>query len=411
MPIDLPDVSDDVDRLKAPDPKVWVALLVAVMAASIAWTLLTWPEGKPTGTPWFWMRLLGYPALVWAAIFGFRVHFYEDEKHRLVAIAEVDKADREEAIAFGAEPLAVLGNAYLCAMGTDGVATSIAAKQTALAARTAGAGHAAVRHTRLDLDEGEEGVARYRRVFRALLAAIDGPLHEMPRGVPLEVYLQLPDPVDVTLARHFWEQAWAALGLPPRGASLVMSRLNMMSLDSWLDVPGGADLEKFVLVVAVALSETPAENSAEAGVALLLGWAPMAARHGLTPIARMHRPVAVKSGGVTEAIKHAGMFGRCGPDQLHHLWQSGLNSVEKVSLLTGAAQVGLGAAQTDGFAGVHDIDAALGSADFASPWLAVSLAVEQARQTTAPQLIVCREDVMELAVVQPMGRQPDTERS
>jgi len=117
MPIDLPDVSDDVDRLKAPDPKVWVALLVAVMAASIAWTLLTWPEGKPTGTPWFWMRLLGYPALVWAAIFGFRVHFYEDEKHRLVAIAEVDKADREEAIAFGAEPLAVLGNAYLCAMG------------------------------------------------------------------------------------------------------------------------------------------------------------------------------------------------------------------------------------------------------------------------------------------------------
>ncbi len=91
-----------------------------------------------------------------------------------------------------------------------------------------------------------------------------------------------------------------------------------MALDAWLDETGGPALERFRLFVAVQLHETPPQNSAEAAVALLLGWAPLAERLELPAIATLHRPVAAAH-GLADTIRTAALFGQITPDALTHL--------------------------------------------------------------------------------------------
>lgn len=409
MPIELPAPLSDENRPTPPNLKVWLTLVVVFLAVGIAWTLLTWPKGKPADTLWFWMRLIGYPILAWAALFGFRLHFFEEESNHLIASEEVRQADRAEAIAFGSEPLAVLGVAYLCAMASKGVAVRIAQKESALAARAPKPRMPAIRHTQLAIAKGSASTKRFQEVFQALLKEIDAPLRALPPRAPFEVQLQLPRDTDPEQFLAAWNASWNHCGLRSIEATLVPNDEGLMVLDTWLDVYSGPALEKFTLFVAVQLHDMPSENSAEAAVALLLGWAPLAERKDLVPVSMMHRPVASATDGLTDAMTTAALCGRAKPEELLHLWQSGLSNADKAAILKNASDVGLGAAQADGLPGVHDIDVALGNPGVAGPWLAAALAVEHAQQSHAPQLMVCREDALRLAVVRPVERQSESE--
>ncbi|WP_354685088.1 hypothetical protein [Cupriavidus necator] len=392
-----------------PNPIVWLTLLVVILAVGVAWTLLTWPRGNPADSLWFWMRLLGYPFLAWAALFGLRLHFHEEEANYLAAKDEVRQADREEAIVFGTEPLAVLGATYLCAMASKGVAGRISQKESVLVARTPKRRMPAIRHTRLASPEDGEGTDRFRQVFQTLLKEIEGRLRAVPSRAPFEVQLQLPHDANLEQLLTAWNTAWDGCGLRSVEAMPVPVREGLMTLDTWLDVYGGPALEKFTLFVAVQLHDTPSENSAEAAVALLLCWAPLEERQDLVPIAMMHRPVACETDGLVDAMTTAALCARATPEELHHLWQSGLSKADKAALLKHASDVRLGAAQADGLPGVHDIDVALGNPGVAGPWFAAALAIEHAQQSHTPQLIACREGALRLAVVRPVEQQSEPE--
>ncbi|WP_432257347.1 hypothetical protein [Cupriavidus sp. TMH.W2] len=409
MPIELPEPSSDKERPTPLNPIVWLVLLLGCLAGGVAWTLLTWPKGQPTGTPWFWMRLLGYPTLAWAALFGIRLHFHEEDSNHLAAREEIRQADRDEAIAFGTEPLAVLGAVYLCAMGTDGVSGRISQKEAALQARTLERRVPAVRHTRLALGEGGGSIDRYRQTFQALLQAIDAPLRTLPPRVPFDVQLQLPGEADPESLLTVWKTCWHGCDLRSAEATLVPASEGLMMLDTWLDEYGGPALEKFTLFIAVQLHDRPPENSGEAAAALLLGWAPLAERRDLAPVAMLHRPVACEADGIAEAMTTAALCGRAKPEDLPHLWQSGLSRSDKAALLKVGAEVALGAAREDALPGVHDIDTAIGNPGAAAGWFATALAIEQAQQTRSPQLIACREHALRLAVVRPVAHLSRTE--
>lgn len=409
MPVELPDPSPDDERPTPPSRIVWLTLLILFLAVGIAWTLLTWPNGKPTDTLWFWMRLLGYPTLAWGALFGLRLHFYEEECNHLAAREEVRQADREEAIAFGAEPLAVLGSTYLCAMASNGVAERISHEESVLQARVPGPRVPAIRHTRLELVDDGGGTDRYRLAFQGLLKAMEGPMRTLPSRVPFEVRLQLPNGIDPLVILATWNACWDECGLRAAEAALVPATEGLMMLDAWLDEFGGPALERFTLFVAAQLYDTPPADSGEAAAALLLGWAPLAERRDLMPLALLHRPVESEADAFADAMARVALYGRAPPEELDHLWQTGLSKAEKTTLLKSATDVRLGAAQADGLPGVHDIDLALGNPGVAGSWLAAALAIEHAQQTNKPQLIACNESTLRLAVVRPVDRQSESE--
>lgn len=404
MPVELPVFeSQDVDP-KPPRAIVWLAAFLLCILVGVVSTLLTWTTAEPTGSPWFWIRLLVLPSLAWCLAFGLRLHFYDEETAKLGAENEALQQDRATALQFASEPLAVLACAYLCALGNSDAASDVVRGKKALVAEAPHSGGETIRHTALMLskDEGEPG--RYNACFAKLLKSVSEGIAAVPRNLPLSVRLQLPSGVDQTLLLDIWRTCWEKSQLRPAHVSLLSPDHGLLALDEWLDIRGGPTLEKFTLFVSAQLHETPPEKSAEAAVALLLNWAPLAERHGTKPLALLHRPVENTTTSLNDSIATALLWGRTTASQVDDLWQAGLESPDKPALVQGASDLLLGVSKTDDLCGIHDIDVVLGHPGTVAGWLAVAFAVEHARQTDKPQLIAWREGSLRLAVAQPPAR-------
>ncbi|WP_144444192.1 hypothetical protein [Caballeronia arationis] len=403
--MELPILASRVESPSPPKPVIWLALFVAFMLASVSLTLVTWPKGEPTGSAWFWARVLAFPALAWCVAFGLRLFYYDDETDRLRAEMEVLEADRARAIEFAREPLAVLGSAYACALGEYGVASAIAdAKQSALKARAPRPGEGAIRHTALTLNADEENPCRYRALFLSLLGELDEALSELPKAVPFEVRLQVPPEMDGDELWETWKHCWEETGHAQTSASLRNVQRGVMAVDEWLDIKAGPALEKLTLFVAAQLHADPPENSAEVGVAFLCGWAPLVERLGLKPVALLHRPVETTEPELRDTVTTGLLWGGLSAAELHHVWQAGLAGQDKPSFLSVTTELGLKLGEQEGFSGIHDIDIALGQPGEAAGWLAVALATEHAWQSGKPQMIAVREKAFSVAVVRPASR-------
>jgi hypothetical protein len=411
MPVELPEITAHQQTPSPPKAIVWLGALVVVMLASVVSLLLTWPKDEPTTSVWFWVQLLVLPALGWCAVFGLRLFYYDEEMTQLAAEKETRERDRAAATGFAQEPLAVLGSSYLTAMhaGSGGVASAIAQKKRVLKSSMPRSGEEAVRHTALALNEDEEGAGRYRPLFIQLLGQIRESLDGLPVDAPFAIRLQVPADTERGQMLKTWENCWRQCGYRDASTLLLDPEQGLMVLDEWLDIRGGHALENFTLFVAVQLHDEPPESSAEAGVALLLGWAPLAERRGLKPIALLHRPVQSETTDFITSLPKALLWGRTSGMQVNEVWETGLTGQDKAGFLKNSADLELQASKTEDFAGIHDIDRALGNPGAAGAWLAVALAIERAWQTTEPQLVLTRENTLRLAVVQPLAYEHDME--
>ncbi|HET7329369.1 hypothetical protein [Dyella sp.] len=373
--------------------------IVIVVGGAVS-TLLTWPKGEPTNTVWFWLRLLGFPALASLLAYGLRLHYCEQETARLQAEDDVLAEDTAKAIQFAREPLAVLASTYVCAFENN-AAEKIVARQSRLEAHRPANGKFAIRHTALSQFNQTSLLNRYRSCFDGLLQHIGPSLHQLPTKVPLEVHLQLPTDAVHDGIVEAWRDCWQSAGFQSVETTLVPQELGVMALDAWLDIRGGPGLEKFALFVAAQLHDKPPANSAEAVAALLLGWAPLTERKGLTASALLHRPVQEEKDNVNEAMSRAIQWGNSEATKIHDLWQTGLEPSDRSALMQTAADLSLGLSQSEDGGGIYDVDAAVGHAGVASAWLALALAVEHTSHTQRPQAVATRQTTLRVTVIQP----------
>lgn len=406
MPVDLPGLDSPEAVPEPPRAIVWLGTFVVVMFAGGMIALLTWLRGEPTDTLWFWVRLFVFPALLWCTLFGLRLHYYDEEMQRLQAEREVRATDRDAALLFGSEPLAVLGYAYLTALGCEDIAGKIVDGESVLNARTSLDGVDAVRHTALTL-EAADMLSRYRACFDALLERIGNAVTAIPHTVPFNVRLHLPGDGDRESLLAAWDTCWAEKKLRAITAEPLDVDQGAMALDEWLDIHGGSALEKVTLYVSVQLHEHPSQSSAEAAVCVLLAWAPLAERCTLKSQALLHRPVETGIAGLRTGISRVLLWGKTTSAEIKDLWQTGLPRTYKGELIRVASEMSLGVAKTVGFPGVHDIDRAIGFPGVCAGWLAIALGIERAAQTGEPQLIAWHEATVKFAVANGPCRQDD----
>ncbi|WP_377681632.1 hypothetical protein [Paraburkholderia rhizosphaerae] len=275
-----------------------------------------------------------------------------------------------------------------------------------LSAKTSHAGTEAIRHTALDLKEDDQDPGRHRACFKALIKQIEGAVSAIPNRIPFSVRLHLPGDSTQQQLLDTWQSCWAAQKLRPVQAQLLSSNKGMMALDEWLDIRGGPSLERATLFVSVQLHDNPPQSSAEAAVAVLLAWAPLAERYALPILALSHRPVEVQEPSALDAaVSKVLQWGESTPADISDLWQAGLSSMEKGALAQAASNLKLRVSETTGLTGVHDVDHAIGNPGVCAGWLAVALAIEHAVQTGAPQLIASHEEHLRLAVCRPSRAQ------
>jgi hypothetical protein len=405
MPVKLPVSAKQENPPKQPRAIVWLGLYIGCMLANTIGTLLTWPDSNPTGSAWFWVRMLVFPTLAWSLAFGLRLHHFQEETARLAAEEDTLAQDRTTAVDFAREPLAVVGCAYVCSLGKSKVADTIAQGKAELGASTPHSGGKAIHHTALTLSEDLKQPGRYRACFSELLDLIAETLATVPLAAPLTVCLDLPPDTNQNRLLETWKTCWVERKLRPAAASLLRAGHGLMALDAWLDHQGGPTLERFTLFVSVQLHDTPPQNSGEAAIALLLGWPPLAERRGVKSLAMLHRPVEATSESLNDTMLTTLVWGHTAAPQINHLWQAGLKKADKPALAQSASDLTLGVSATDKLSGIHDIDAAIGHAGLASGWLAVALAIDHSTNVSEPQLVVWREETLRFAVVQPVVRE------
>lgn len=400
MPVILP---PQLQRTPPAPPRaaVWLVMCVFAIAAAAAYTLSTWPKGVPTGTVWFWIRVLGFPTLACTILYGLRLLYFERERERQDAEREQWEDDCAEATRFAQEPIALLASGYLCSLGILDVAGAMTIGVRRLESSVPATGGETVRHTALRLIDDSDLADRYASCFRELLAMIDDALHVLPRSLPFEIRLDCPGNIEADELCEIWRRCWAETGHRAAEVSVLARDEGVMAVDAWLDAYGGPALEKYALFVAVQLYDQPPADSAEAAVALLLGWTQMAQRNGSPIRALMHRPVE-KSGDTLLDVLYTGvLWGRAKPEGVADVWQTGLAPADKPALLEAASELKLGASNTDELSGFHDIDLAMGHAGVADAWLAIALAAEHAIQSGNPQAVATRRRDLRVAVVQP----------
>ncbi|MEX3693409.1 hypothetical protein AB3X91_18870 [Paraburkholderia sp. BR14263] len=378
--------------------------LILIMVAGGVGTLVTWPKADPTGTQKFWIQLLAIPFLLWAVGFGLRALYYEQESDRIDAESEVLRADREKALQFACDPLAVVGSAYLTGAGTGDVAAILAKETDAREALALGNETDVNGFSALPLIGDDEDPSRYRVCFQELIRSIANSVRTIPRDAPFSVKLQLPEDADKEALLNLWQACWHAEKLRVMKAGVIETDTGVMLLDEWLDVRGGPELEKFLLLAAARLHHTPEQGGSEAAVALLLSWAPLARRHYINPIALLHRPVEAEADNTDTALINALQWGRTTGDKVNHLWEAGLRSTDKAAIAKSMSGLASGVTQSENLSGIHDVDSILGHLGGATGWLAIALGIEHAANSNSPQLIAWREHLLRFAVVQPVGQ-------
>jgi|GEM_PF-1613488 len=406
MPVELPAESVDECEPSPPNPIVWLVFLVITMVVGAAIALKAWPPGGPTNTGRFWIHVFVKPLLVWAGMFGLRTLYWGQECERIEAENAVRQEDRREGIEFASEPLAVLGYSYLTGAGTNGV-SAILRETFGSESSAAESGDNSHQYGSIGLAGDDEDPTRYRACFKELTSSIAQSIKLLPSDIPFSIRLHLPGNVDRNALLEAWKVSWRSAKQRPAITSLVASDKGMMELDDWLDVRGGPALERCVLYVSARLRESPSSQSAEAATAILLGWAPLARRHGIRPIALLHRPVESIPQDFGFAIARGSLWGQTSLDRVDDVWLGGVGGSEKLAISKYVGPRAAASGQVGGVEPIRDITAFLGDVGQVSGWLAIALGIESALETKCPQLVAAREETLWFSVVQPDNKEQD----
>ncbi|RQR66284.1 hypothetical protein DIE18_00595 [Burkholderia sp. Bp9125] len=399
MPVDFNRVPP---RVAVPPPPqvsmiVWTVLLVLAMGAGAGLTIMLWPTGRPTHTPWFWLCAAGYPFMACTFLLCSWLGYGYARRNQAIATNRVSDEAEQACHAMASRPLAILGHAWCFAANDsenslDGILTG-----TELAKlRPSGAvADSEVNARWLDIPEmrfhpGNELAehARHHAVctwlLERLIYRLLPQLNTLPPRTKLQVELhhrsRLKSEAVETRLREVLAQR-----VPVLKVNVVPGEhtIPLFRTDAWLD---NRDVNTAYLLVAVelrdAISTVLSDGVAEAGVALLVG-SPRLTSPAMPVGLRLHRPAKGTLDAVARTIEFAARWGQSSRDRLRTVWAHGLAS-------DGASAIRQAASFPDETRWIA-LETSVGDCSGTGSWLAVALAAESARTTGDPQIVLCGE--------------------
>lgn len=385
MPVRLERVPAPAVRPEPPRLWRWLVLLPPCLALGLGGTL--WLGGESLGQHpvRFWLLALGLPFLVWCVLAGLRLMAY------LAADAAADGWDRareaelSQMMRRGRRSQQVLATSLRTALdaGDDAGERQRAAllkEVGALRAQSSWQGKS-VRHSRLVVDEALPLEQQLRGQLLAVLEDLAAVLERLPQDRPLALLLEAGSSIEQELLWEAWTQAWELSGIRQKTARLQGSGLSVV--DHWLD--RRIDDQALLLVVACQFAPESVEGTAEVVVGVLFG--NRLTQSTVAPMAYLHRPEPVGTAAaepLSEAFLQALDWVPVSTSAISHVWKAGSDAAGN-QLITQALDKAC--LPVSASAGLHDLDAALGHAGCATPWLAIAASVGVIRAGGGAQLI------------------------
>ncbi|TKC78926.1 hypothetical protein FAZ69_31295 [Trinickia terrae] len=362
----------------------WLIALVLIVAISIA----TWPAGRSTQSPWFWIRAFVMPSLVWLVLYsGWR---FVSAHRRRNALADNEAIDRKEKRLHGdaSVPMAVIGQSW-CFSG-DAEKNKLKDAMTAREPADTPEEPRGLVIPDKAFFQGNHADEAWRQeiILEWLLVELVKPLKARLRGSTnpnaSKIWLSIDSVLTAEATKMTIARAWTTLGLKLPVSVQLIRTMSLYSIDDWLDKRLQMPVH---LVIAVqlrgAISGGMQAGEAEAGVAVLLGQASGDLPDQTLTICA-HRPIRSEAATLDEGIANALRWGHCSDGNIDTLWDTGLQEP--------LAQAFKNLESSVNDAPVVELARTIGDVGVAAPWLALALAAARAKENAGAQLILDQQD-------------------
>jgi hypothetical protein len=382
-------------RPDQPKTSRWFAVLAAMLVISV---ILMRIFGRYIDIRHFWLVAIGTPVVVWIVTFGFRMWGWslQDSKANGFDLRREQWILRETRKARRA--LQVLNSTFITAHQEDeqdSVAVEMLNNQSIIISQSDWKGEKSRRLSRITAEPEDTPGLVISRLFSDLIA--DLPVHQFPENASLVVILDVSSSLSFPSVRDIWQEAWQESGIT---CALEYTDSNGPGVVShWLDHRIKDDA--MLLIVGLQIDPVISNNTAEAGVALLLG--NRLTQDTFEPLALLHRPDSAPAGKLAEGMRMAAYNVPLKENIVKNLWLAGLTGGQRAEVI---ACQNTHPAQSVEDDAVISLDTSMGHAGAAAPWLAIAAATEIARQTQSPQMIICgdtTQDVLWSTLVTPIA--------
>jgi hypothetical protein len=389
MPVDfdaLPDRAAIPGIKRTPVP--WLIALVLILAGGAAISIATWPVGRTTRIPWFWLRTFGLPFLLWLFLYCgwlfFQTHLRRNTLADNAAIdRKEEKLHREASV-----PFKVIGQSWRVSGLDDRRSAQVAGVELNL---DESRGLTIPDRPFFHGNEADES-RRHAVVLEWLLIEVLKPLTHCLRDMrEISVCLCLESLLSPDEAKAAIAKAWDSFGLEDSRKVQLFGAMSLFSIDGWLDQIAG---KSRYLAISVQLrgviSGVISTGEVEAGAAVLLERTRTKFSHEEEAVF-VHRPAKVCVDSLEKGVGDALRWGGCNAESVGAVWNRGLDA----GLETAFKSVKLPA----NMAPIAELRETIGDSGVAMPWLTLALAAAKAAGSKDAQLIVDQQDGELVAMV------------
>jgi hypothetical protein len=378
MSYSLKHLPECYSRPTSPKVSRWLAVLVAMLVISV---ILMRIFGRYIDNRHFWLFAIGAPVVAWIVSFGFRMWNWSlqdskangfDRRREQWILSETRRARRA---------LQILNTIFITAHREDeqeSVAIEMLNNHSIITSQSDWKGNESKRISRITVDQEDSPKLLITRLLTELLAGL--PFARFPEKSSLVVILDISSSFPFAAVRKIWDEVWQESGISCAVEYVDSDGPGVVS--HWLD--HRIKDEAMLLIVGLQIDPVVSNNTAEAAVALLLG--NRLTQESLEPLALLHRPDAASSGELSEGMNMAAYNVPLKENIVKNLWFAGLTGEQRAEVI--GCQNAHPAQSVEDEA-VISLDASMGHAGAAAPWLAIAAATEIVRQTQSPQMIIC----------------------
>ncbi|WP_223465853.1 hypothetical protein [Pseudomonas sp. GL-RE-26] len=332
----------------------------------------------------FWNLALGLPLLGWCVLGFARVLLHIGKQAAADGWDDAREKDLTRRLRKGRRSQQVLGVSCYTALrdssaGPVGQLDALLNGNAALKAQPFRIDGAPLSHSRLEEDLGEDLEAVFLSVLTRSFADLAPVLSQLPDDKPIALLLDVDSRLPEGQWLPAWRNAWRESGI--RQSVVPLEGRGLAAVDRWLDQR--IDDQALLMVLAVQLAPDQPEGTAEVAVGLLFG--NRLTQSVLPPIAYLHRPEQQRQlseagllGSARQALDWAPLLGQ----SIEKVWRAGVGAPSPVESVLRDVPMPVKPPQN-----FCNLDALLGHAGKASPWLAIAAAAQTIERGAGPQFI------------------------
>lgn len=396
MPVNLRGLPDELNPPPAPNRVRWLLIILLCSLAGSAMTLLFWPGEMQPKSLWFWCCVLVFPVAGACLLYGLRQFVYE---YRLDYVENWNSARVDLAlylIGKGQERIGLLASAYCTPAGSARLAEALRKGSRPLQAVYQASTRTLMNISPLVAQQPQEQTQRYPERLEAyldrVLAVLMPDLHRIIPGQAARVRIRHNQILADDQVLQVWGVCAQRRALAVESVSVTNHDDGLMWLDTWLDAP-----QEYPVVLSVELNlfDQVTADQAESISALLFAHEGHCSARQITPMAWVHRPVAMSCD--PQSANEVLLWGHVSKEVELFAWQA---HVEKEHLreLNGALLDQRGSlAPTD----CLRLDDCLGAPGCAVGNISLIVGGEQSVTNQQPQLLMMLDATPHWCVVRP----------